>query len=241
MIDIHCHLLPTLDDGSSNMEETKKMLSMAIEEGIDGIFATSHFEYGMDAKWKHTYQKRFEEVQRYIENNNLPITLYEGSEIFYSDGIHSSLEETKLYTMNQTPYVLVEFPLYASFSFIERAVSNLIYGGYWPILAHVERYSALKDIQCVRELVKKGACIQVNASSIAGNRGWMLKYYCLHLMKNHLLHFVATDAHGSDNRPPRVREAIAYMEKKMGKYYTRKIIERNPQRIMEGERIGGEN
>ncbi len=241
MIDIHCHILPAIDDGSANMKETKKMLSLAMQEGIHAIVATSHWEAGMGEEWMERYQKSFQSVQAYIQEEKLPITLYPGNEILHSERTHLYLVQNKLNSMNKTRYLLVEFPFHVSFSYIQRAVLNLSYHGYWPILAHIERYEALRDIRKVAELVDMGAYIQVNTSSVAGEHGWLMKRYCLQLMKLDLLHFVATDSHGSTNRPPKAKKALAVMEKKMGKEYTKMITEENPQKMIRGVRIGGED
>lgn len=240
MIDIHCHLLPALDDGSSSKKETKEMLSLAVEEGIEAIVATPHWESGMSERWEKAYQRAYEGVQQLIQEAQIPIKVYAGSEIFQNEGRLYSAEHG-LHTMNQTRYILVEFPFHTSFSHIQRSVLNLSYEGYWPILAHIERYDALKDLQRVEELVEMGAYIQVNTSSIAGANGWMQKRYCLRLMRANLLHFVGTDAHGSTKRPPKAKKALAFMEQKMGKAYTTRITKTNPQNMIKGERISGED
>lgn len=241
MIDIHCHILPGIDDGSSNMEETKKMLSLAMQEGIQAIVATPHWEAGMEEEWLKEYQQSFQAVQAYIEEEKLPIILYTGNEILHSETIHLYLVQNRLNSMNNTRYLLVEFPFHVSFSYIQRAVLNLSYHGYWPILAHAERYESLRDIRKIAELVDMGAYIQVNTSSVSGEHGWMMKRFCFQLMKLDLLHFVATDAHGSTKRPPKAKKARSMMEKKMGTEYTLRITEENPQKMIKGVRIGGED
>lgn len=241
MIDIHCHILPAIDDGSPNLKETKEMLSLAMQEGIHSIVATSHWEAGFGNDWIEKYQKSFQAVQEYIKEEKLPITLYSGSEIFHTERINLYSAQNDLNSMNNTRYLLVEFPFQVSFPYIQRAVLNLSYHGYWPILAHIERYQALRDIRNVAELVDMGAYMQVNTSSVSGEHGFMMRRYCLQLMKLDLLHFVGTDSHGSTTRPPKAKKALSFMEKKMGVEYTKMITEENPQKMLKGVRIGGED
>lgn len=239
MIDIHCHVLPDLDDGARTMHESMEMISLAIREGIQEMIVTPHYEAGMDETYREKYQDVFYRISQYIEEKNLPVKLYPGNEIFYSENVVSYLDEKTAFTMNETPYVLVEFPIQIGFQSLQRAVANLLYAGYWPILAHIERYEALKNIQNVMELVDMGAYMQVNASVVAGNRGWLLQRYCLKLMKKGLIHVVATDAHGSEHRVPRIKDAVRYMNKKLGKEYSTLVLEENPTKIIKGVRISG--
>lgn len=239
MVDIHNHILPGVDDGAKNMEETKRMLSIAVDEGITDIIATSHGEAGVGKEQAQRYRNAYIKVKRYIASEEIPVRLYYGNELYYSDGIIEALYEEEVYTLNGTQYVLVEFPVYESYSYIERGLRNLQNIGCCPILAHVERYEVLRDVRKVRRLVEQGICIQVNASSIVGKAGWSIKQFCLKLMREELIHIVATDAHGCRHRRPVAKECLAYIEKKKGKRYRILISEKNPRKILKGEVIVG--
>lgn len=239
IIDIHSHILPGLDDGSENLQESIEMLQIAIREGIKTIVVTPHYEVGMDENWLIRYKDAYCKVYKYIADNKLPIKLFVGNEIFYSDGVIKLLTEESVATLNGTKYVLVEFPLYADFEYIKRAVLNLQYSGFWPIIAHVERYACLDDINKIKELVcNLGAYLQINASTVNGRLGVMKRMFAIKLIRNGLIHFMATDSHGAKQRRPRIQESIAYIDKKCGSEITKRICETNPYKVLKGEKIG---
>lgn len=239
IIDIHSHILPGIDDGSKNMEETAKILSMAVEEGIQGIVATSHYEAGFDAEWYKKYQDAYRCVDDYIKQHNLQIELYTGNEIYYSESVIDALQNEEACTINGTRYVLVEFPIYADYMYIERALHNLQNAGYWPIIAHVERYETLRDIKRIELLVDMGVCIQVNANSIMNKKNRATRRFCRKLIKNRTVDFIATDTHDSKYRKPVVQLCLAYLDKKVGESYRSLISEENPEKVIKGEKIRG--
>lgn len=239
IIDLHCHILPNVDDGAENIEETIEMLSMAIEEGISGIIATSHAEAEVGPKQSERYIKAYRKVLQYIEANDIPIQLYYGNELYYSEGIISALKNGEAHTLNGTRYVLVEFPIYESYYYIERGIRNLQNVGCWPIIAHVERYQALQSEERIRQLIDLGAYIQVNASSILGKAGITTRMFCTKLLRKGLVHVVATDAHGSRHRRPEIKDCLKLVDRIAGENYRRTISEENPEKIIKGERICG--
>lgn len=241
MIDIHSHILPGIDDGAKDMQETVQMLFSAIDEGITDVIATSHGDVGYGKEQAKKYLEVYAKTKEYIEEHKLPIQLYYGNELYYSDGIIDALHEGEVFTLNGTHYVLVEFPVYESYSYIERGLRELLKVGYWPILAHVERYQSLRDVKKVRAITELGVIIQVNAGSITGKLGMNAKRFCLKLMRENLIHVVATDAHGSISRRPLAAECLTYIERKRGKEYCRLITEHNPRLIIEGEILNGKN
>lgn len=237
IFDIHCHILPGVDDGARTEESTKRMLKIAAREGTNSIIATPHFKYDTDAVQVEELRKKYEMVRAWWKMISPKKELYLGNELFYSESIVDALKAGHALTMNGTRYVLVEFPVYVEYSYIERAVQKLLYAGYIPILAHIERYSCLKKEEQVRQLVDMGAYMQSNTSAIMGKHGIMIKWYLMKLLRNGLVHFIGTDAHGSKERRPEMRECVKYLIKKLGKKQTRKIVEENPQRMLKGEKI----
>ncbi len=240
LFDIHCHILPAIDDGSKSMEETEKMLRMAKKERIGTILATPHYNScEREPEFYKECQSVYEEVCQMVQEKNLGIQLYLGNEIFYSSGVLEALKRGEALTLNHTKYVLVEFAPYVELLTIKKAVQELQMAGYFPILAHIERYECLKKESEVQNLVDMGAYIQVNASSLTGRLGIRVQWYLKKLMRHDLIHVVATDAHGSKKRRPMIQEAAGYIKKKAGADYCKKITEENPEKIIRGERICG--
>lgn len=239
VIDIHSHILPGVDDGSKNPEITRKMLEIAAKDGIEAIVATPHFEGGMTAEFLSKRKHAFEMTSKMAAEMNPPIELFMGNEVFFGESAIEALDNKVAETLNGTDYALVEFPVYSEFSYIEKAIKNITYAGYKPVIAHIERYEGMKKKYQVEELVAQGAIMQVNASTVTGAMGWGIKRYVLKLMKAGLVHLIGTDAHGVNRRRPEMKEALALIEKKIGKAYRMEISEVNPEKILRGENISG--
>lgn len=238
-IDIHCHILPGVDDGSSSMDETIAMLTCAQRDGITAMIATPHYHLGRKVCDFDRIEQTFSKVSEEIRQCNLSLQLYLGNEIFYSDTALEDIDCNRAHTMNQTRYVLIEFHPTHSFREIRHGVHATIEAGYIPILAHAERYQALaKDIERVEELVDMGCYIQLNAADIMGNDGFHTKMFCKRLLKEDLVHFIASDAHrATGSRVPQLKKCAAYIEKKYGTEYANAIFYQNPVCVLEDKYI----
>lgn len=239
IFDIHCHILPAVDDGARNESSTDRMLRIASSEGINVIVATPHFAYGREKEEVEEIKRKYAEVRTWWKKRGPDKEMYLGNELFYSEGVIEALEAGQALTMNGTKYVLVEFPIYAEFSCVQKAIQKLQYAGYIPIIAHVERYEHLRKKGVMQELVHMGAYMQVNASAILGKHGMITKYYVMQMIKQGLIHFVATDAHGSRERRPEMQQCVAYLEKKLGVSKTHQLLQENPMRMLKGEELDG--
>lgn len=239
IIDIHCHILPGVDDGAKDEDSMERMFCLADEEGIDAIIATPHFALGEDEKRAETIKLKYDMARSAWKKRDSQKELYLGSELLWEEGVVDALEEGKALTMNGTSYVLVEFLADVGYEYIESAIRKLQYAGYIPIIAHVERYWQLKSRKMLRKLVDMGAYLQVNVSIILGHHGFWQKRCIVRWMKEGLIHFVGTDAHNSKTRKPEMKQCVQYLEKKLGIVKTRRILEENPKKVLEGERLNG--
>lgn len=239
IIDMHCHILPGIDDGARNESSMERMLRIADAEGIEAIVATPHYTLGEDEKTLEEIKTKYDITRNAWKQLGSQKELYLGSELFWEDGIVDALESGKALTINGTSYVLVEFLPDAGYEHIENAVRKLRYAGYLPILAHVERYEQLQNRKAVQKLIDMGAYLQVNVSTILGNHGFLLRYRMVQWLKEGLIHFVGTDAHNSKTRRPELEQCIQYLEKKLGVVKTRRILEKNPKKMLEGEKLNG--
>lgn len=237
MIDIHCHILPGVDDGAKDEQESEQMLKIAYAEGIRKIVATPHYYAGIDSGELEKREKAFEKLKVLAKKTASDLEIFPGAEIFYESEILDELRQGKVPTLNHTRYVLVEFPTDIDYSYIFHAVQNLQYTGKRPVIAHIERYDALKSEAHVRSLVETGAWMQVNAASLTGHRSWSTRRYLLKLMRLGLVRVIGTDAHGSNHRPPKMQECAAYLEKKLGRELRDLLCCGNAAKIVKGEYI----
>lgn len=232
-IDIHTHILPGIDDGSKDMEMTIQMLKIAQQQGITEIIATPHFHPGRKKTTREEISQAYDSVCAMMKDKFPKIQLHLGNEIFHSVNMAEALEQGEIFTLADSSYVLVEFLPDTDFRTIQQALNNLQLSGYLPIIAHVERYTCiLKQFALIEELNEMGVYIQVNASSVTGNHGWLVKRFIKKMMQKNLLHFVATDAHSNGNRAPLLKEAAFYIEKKMGSDYAKRILYDNPRMVI---------
>ena len=232
--DIHCHIVPGVDDGSANYEETKKLLRMEYDQGVRNIIATPHFRFRMFETPLSKVREQFKLVQQAAAEIDDDFNIYLGCEFHANMEMVRMLREGEIASMAGSRYVLAEFGGSSEASYIKERLYSLLASGYKPIAAHIERYEATRsDIDFVEELVDMGVCMQINADSITGKDGFFTKRYCNRVMKQDLLHFVGSDCHNSTKRISRIGEAYRVVTAKFGQDYADELFIRNPERILE--------
>ena len=196
MIDIHTHIIPFVDDGSSSLEDSLAMVKHEISIGVDTIICTPHHIFHRYEKSIEDIKKNFNLLKEEVEKQNLPIKLLLGQEICYThrEDILSFLNEGKLLTLNNSKYVLLEFSFIREPEDITDIVYNFSIKGYKVIIAHVERYEWI-NMDKVISLKNEGALIQVNSGAIVGFTTGKEKRFAKKLLKNNLVDIVASDIH----------------------------------------------
>lgn len=232
--DIHCHIIPGVDDGARDMKTALEMLRMEYEDGVRTVIVTPHFRIGMFETSRETIWERFsmlkEEAFRLYPDMHIDL----GCEFHANMDMVELLKEGTWGTMAGTDYVLTEFSGAHSLGYIRERCYTLLCSGFTPIIAHVERYPALyKKYDEIENLVNMGAKIQMNASSIIGADGFRMKGFCEKIMKMDLLHFVGSDAHNLSRRKPCMGKCASYMKRVMGYKYTKRILVENPSCLTE--------
>lgn len=237
-IDIHSHILPQIDDGSENFDMSMKMLRTAHADGIKTIIVTPHYKPGRHNASPEKIHSLIEKLCREAEKEEMKVELYPGNEFYYHDGIFGELDEDRACTMAGSSYVLIEFGPMERFEYIRNGLYEALAHGWRPILAHAERYSAiLGKPEYVEELIRLGSCIQVNAGSILGKTGMGTRQFTKKLLKEHLVHFVATDTHDAKKRKPVLSDCEKYISRKYGEVYAQHLFHNNPVRIIKNEYI----
>lgn len=232
--DIHCHILPGVDDGAKNMDQSKEMLDIAYEEGIRIMIATPHhMPEDEDNASPEVIQEKVTQLQAYVDEQGYDMTILPGNEVYFYSEAPELLEEGKINTMAGTDYVLVEFSPMDEGRYIRNSLAELQNMGYEPIIAHVERYDSLcKDFDRITELRDMGILIQVNVASIMGDFGKPMKAVAEKLLKKQMVDFIGTDAHSSGRRAPRVKECAEYLYKKYPAAYVDKILYANAEKYI---------
>lgn len=212
MIDIHTHILPDFDDGSSSEEMSFCMLKEEIEQGVREVILTPH-SFSRDCKCidKHQILSRFETFKR--RASALPVKLSIGEEIFFSEpGFLQYVREDRFLKLGESRYYLVEFNMEEDDCDIENAVYDLISSGYPVILAHPERYRYM-SIGLMDRLKAVGCRFQLNASSLLGGNGRRIKKLSKAMVRSGYCDFIGSDCHNLASRKPNLKEGRDYLKR----------------------------
>ncbi len=226
VVDIHCHLLPGMDDGARSWEESLKMARIASESGINTVVATPHWIQG--TVWEpnpDVVRKKVSELNELLRKNSIPLSVFPGMEIGVSENLVELVSSGRVLTLAEGKYVLVEVPFFSLPIGIEEVVYRLAGRGFFPILAHPERSRDIqKKPKRIRELVDNGALIQITAGSLCGCFGDNAKQCALELIELDAVHIVASDAHSSDKRPPLLSKAMDIVKRIKGIEYMNRLL-----------------
>src|SRR5271163_4730148 len=217
MIDIHHHLLWSMDDGATSVETSVAMARAAAADGISHIVCSPHAN-GTYAYEPWVISEKISELQRLLDREAIAVKLGRGCDFHMS---YENIQEAKLdpakFSLNGLGYLLVEIPDYG----ISRGLTEIFYqlqlAGLTPILTHPERNPTLQSDQPrIVEWLRRGILIQVTAGSLLGRMGKHAERMAHQLLANRWVHFLATDAHNTTSRLPKMRESFELVAKKYG-------------------------
>jgi protein-tyrosine phosphatase len=217
MIDIHCHILPGLDDGARDLEEALQMAELAVNEGIRTIIATPHHANGAYDNESTIIMSAVQSLNYALLERGIPLVVSPGQEIRLYQDLIEGVQSHECIPLNQGQYILIELPS----SHVPKNTKDIIYElqveGMRPIIAHPERNREIADDPDVLlALVEQGALSQVTAHSINGHFGAKVKKLSVDLCQRNLAHFVASDAHHPKLRPFGLREAMNVIAAELG-------------------------
>lgn len=231
LADIHCHILPYVDDGAEHIEEMEALLASAVEQGIEIICATPHLRHGMFESTDEEIVRQYRRACGYIEEKGLPICLFLSREYFCDDSFLRRLNEKRLIPMGSGNTILAEFSGRYSAEKIEGCLKKILDAGWTPLIAHVERYGSL-DEDKIRGFVEMGAKVQINAGSVLGREGHWQKKLCWSLLRHDLVSVVASDAHDPNYRPNELALCANKIGHKLGQDRAKKVLWDGPVKIL---------
>lgn len=235
LYDIHCHILPGVDDGAKNMDIALALIEKEIEAGVETIILTPHFRKEMFEPDMEDIWNAYDELLYETRYKN--IRLYLGCEFHANMEMVETLDNDLRPTLADSRYVLTEFAHNSTQAFMKERADALLMSGYRPIIAHIERYRATrKDFDLIEDLIEMGCEVQVNADAIIGRDGLGAQRFCKKLMQEDMLHYVGSDTHNLRGRAPHLGECCEYLKKHMGRLYTSRIMRDNPSKIVEKAR-----
>ncbi len=239
MIDIHHHLLPALDDGSASLETSVLMVEAAVADGISRIVCTPHASH----HWRFdpaVNAAKMAELKSALAPDILErMELGLGCDFHLShENIEDALVHPRKYTINGGRYLLVELPDFGFSANMRDVFYNLRIAGMIPILTHPERNPTLLDKpERMADWLRDGLLVQVTANSLTGRFGKRCERMAHQLLADQWVHFIATDAHNTESRPPRMQHACEIVAKKYGEETAQRLCVANPLAVFEDREL----
>lgn len=243
MIDIHTHIMPGIDDGADNMEESLAMAELAWESGVNTIVATPHsnirgvFENYDSPEWR----KLFAGLQEYLKVHGCKVNLIAGAEIYASDHVAERIASGALRSINNSRYYLMEVPFDADPYWCEDIWYSVLDMKKIPIIAHPERYYCIQDNPAILyEWMKMGCLSQMNKGSMFGRFGRRAKHVAEVLLDHDLVTCIASDAHSPYVRTTFMADIREYLMDMYGERRMERLLYTNPERIIKNHSVYSE-
>lgn len=240
MVDIHCHILPGFDDGSDNMEESVRMARLAVNGGTSVIVTTPHSNIPGSYQnfFGKEYAKKFKEFNTRLKEENIPLKIYPGNEIFADGNLIELIKSRKLLTLNNSDYVLVEFDFTEHSSSVYEKLEKLIAEGLTPVVAHPERYAfVIEDDFAPYRLKSMGCLLQINKGSLKGSFGRGAYAVSHEIIRCELADVVASDAHSPYMRTPYLADIYEMISEIHSVDYAEFLLSQNPSDILNNKKI----
>ncbi len=237
MIDLHHHCLPGVDDGPTDWDEAVAMCQLAADEGIETIVATPHVLRGRWRAWPpRELAARLAELEQRIPS--APRLLL-GSEYFFAHDMVEVLTAGKaIVPLAGSRYILLELAANSVPPLIEQPLYRAQLEGWTPILAHPERNIVLQERpEFVAELIGHGVKMQLTAGSLLGEFGPGARRAAETFLDRTMIHFLATDAHNTARRPPRMRAALDLVSQRYGPEVAAALTLENPLAVLENRTL----
>jgi protein-tyrosine phosphatase len=233
LVDIHSHVLYGVDDGARTLEESVAMVQIAAANGTTDLVLTPHANLEFRFK-QDVIQARLAEI---AAASGDALQLYSGCDFHLSyENITDAISNPTKYTIDHKCYLLVEFSDLLIFNNTPEIFAQLLDAGMIPIITHPERNGLLRQrIEQIAAWVEAGSRVQITGQSLLGRFGARAREFCELLLERGLVHFVASDAHDCQDRPPRLNEAYAWIKKKYSEPLAEALFVTNPRAALTGE------
>lgn len=239
MIDIHCHILPGLDDGPDTFEESLQMCRKAVSDGIEQIVAAPHIKRNTYNNTKDDIITQTDALNSLLRSEGLELNIIPAAAVRFEWDLFERIMAGEVPMFGaEVQYLLLEPPLELMPPHFDKFIHELLLKGIVPIITHPERiYEVQENIQRLYKLVNLGALVQVATMSITGEFGVRVEGTVKLMLKNHLAHLIGTEAHSTLNRPPILSPALKVASKIIGNEEAMAMVTETPERILRGEYV----
>lgn len=234
MIDLHCHILPNVDDGPKTLEAALAMARLAVADGLNTIVCTPHYATLAKGGQRADVERRVAEFQTALDVERIPLKVLAGSELFLTPEAPRLHDAGELVTLNGSRYILVEIPFDHYPATTDETLFQLQSRGLQPLFAHPERQATIqKKPELMEALVARGVIAQVTALSLLGGNGKTVQASADLLLRRGLVHVISTDAHVADGpRKPLAAEAVRRAAALIGEARARGMVDDLPAAII---------
>ncbi len=240
MVDIHCHILPGLDDGSDNIEESVRMARLAVEGGTKAIVVTPHSNIpdSYQNYCDKVYVDKFRELNSRLKAEKIPLKIFPGHEIYAAGNFVELIKRKKLLTLNNSDYPLVEFSFTEHSDSVYAKLQMLVAEGFTPIVAHPERYAFVSEDDFAPFRLKAMGCLlQINKGSLKGSFGRNAYIASHNIISQDLADFVASDAHSPYMRTPYLADVYEIISEIHSEEYADLLLLKNPVKVLQNKKI----
>jgi protein-tyrosine phosphatase len=234
VIDLHCHLLPGIDDGPKGLSVSLQMAQIAVSDGIRIIACTPHIQPGVYENTGPAIRSAVTQLQAELDKAEIPLLLTSGADVHIVPNLLTGLKNGSILPLGKSRYFLLEPPQGLAPPRFESFVFGLVAAGYIPIITHPERLSWIEGQYAMLERTVRqgGAWTQLTGNSILGKFGRRARYWSERMLDEGLVHIIATDAHNTDQRPPLLSEAVAAIEKQISPEEARHMVITRPAGVL---------
>ncbi len=236
MIDLHCHLLPGVDDGSPDIETSIAMARMAAADGIQVMACTPHFMPGVYDNESTDVRVRVANLQDHINQAGIDLSVVTGSDAHIRPDFLPCLRDGRILRVNDSRYVLFEPPHNIAPQRMEDLLFNIVVAGFVPVLTHPERLKWIEtNFEIFERLVGVGVWMQITGGSLTGRFGKRPQYWAEKMLGSGMVHILATDAHNLTSRPPILSEARELAVKALGRDEADNLVLVRPVNILDDQ------
>lgn len=234
MIDLHCHMLPGIDDGAPDQETALAMARIAVADGIEVTACTPHITPGRYDNRAASIHQSVTELQQQLDAEGIALRLTGGADAYLSADLLDRLRDGSAPTLHRSRYFLLEPSHHVAPPGFEESIAGFVAAGFVPIITHPERLSWINThYEVFRRIALGGAWLQVTAGSLTGRFGEGARYWGERMLDEGLVHILATDAHGMRRRTPRLAEGRDAAEKYVGKDEAQRLVRGRPQSVLD--------
>jgi protein-tyrosine phosphatase len=236
VIDLHCHILPGIDDGAADLSVSLAMARAFVNQGVTEVACTPHILPGLYHNTGPAIRLAVQRLQGALDQEGIPLVLATGADVHMAPDFVAGLRSGHLLSIADSRYVLVEPPHHTAPPQLEDFFFNLVVAGYVPVLTHPERLSWVPSrYETIKKLVRAGVWMQVTAGSFTGAFGRNALYWAERMLDDGCVHLIASDAHDVERRPPDLAAGREFVTKRVGAEEAQCLVLTRPMGILKDE------